>query len=134
MTYTIAQASERTGITAHTLRYYDKEGLLPFVDRSPSGIRQFKDSDFEWLSVISCLKNTGMQIKDIKIFIDWCMEGDSTLEQRLQMFKERKDEAEKQLHEIQKSLDKINYKILYYETAVNAGTEDIHKHPLKHGA
>jgi len=124
---TITEVSQKTGITTHTLRYYDKEGLLPFIDRSSSGIRKFKDSDLEWISLINCLKHTGMQIKDIKIFIDWCIEGDSTLSERLNMFKERKLEAEKQMANLQKCIDKINHKIWYYETAVNAGTEGIHK-------
>lgn len=132
MTYTVSQVAERIGITAHTLRYYDREGLLPFVDRTASGIRKFKEDDFEWLSVIECLKNTGMPIKDIKTFIDWCMEGDSTLLNRLDMFKERKKETERQIAELQKSLDKINYKCWYYETAVAAKTESIHKSDCAH--
>lgn len=127
MSYTVSQAATRIGITAHTLRFYDREGLLPFINRSKTGIRQFKEEDFEWLSVIECLKNTGMPIKDIKTFISWCMEGDSTLQERLDMFHARKMEAERQIAELQKSLDKINYKCWYYETAVAAGTEKIHK-------
>jgi Predicted transcriptional regulators len=127
MNYTVSQAASRMGITAHTLRFYDREGLLPFVSRSKSGIRQFKEEDFEWLSVIECLKNTGMPIKDIKLFINWCMEGDSTLKERLDMFHARKLEAEHQIEALQKSLDKINYKCWYYETAVAAGTEQVHK-------
>ncbi|TCT17040.1 DNA-binding transcriptional MerR regulator [Natranaerovirga pectinivora] len=123
MKYTIAQVSERTGLTPHTLRYYDKEGLLPFIERSASGIRIFKESDFEWLSLISCLKNTGMQIKDIKQFIDWCSEGDSTLQNRLELFKLQKEQVNKQIEALNKHLEKINHKIEYYELACEAGTE-----------
>lgn len=62
-----------------TLRYYDMEGLMPFVERPPSGNRLFKESDLSDLKVIECLKATGMPIKEIKNFIDWCSEGDATL-------------------------------------------------------
>ncbi|HEX2985679.1 MAG TPA: MerR family transcriptional regulator [Caproiciproducens sp.] len=127
MRYTIAQAAAKTGLTTHTLRYYEKEGLLPFVERNASGIRSFKDSDFEWLGIICCLKNTGMQIKDIKEFIGWCMEGDSTLEKRRQMFVCHKAAVEKQIEALQNYLKNIDYKIWYYTTACEAGTEAIHK-------
>lgn len=127
MTYTIGDIAQKIGLTPSTLRYYDKEGLLPFVDRTESGIRRFKDSDMEWLSIIECLKNTGMSIKEIKAFIDWCMEGDSSLSQRYELFLERKRETEKQIKMLQNSLDLINYKCWYYKTALDAGTEQIHK-------
>lgn len=127
MTYTIGDIAQKIGLTPSTLRYYDKEGLLPFVDRTESGIRRFKDSDMEWFSIIECLKNTGMSIKEIKTFIDWCMEGDVSLDKRYEMFLERKKETEKQIKLLQKSLDIINYKCWYYKTALEAGTEKVHR-------
>jgi DNA-binding transcriptional MerR regulator len=126
MNYSISQTAQRIGVTAYTLRYYDKEGLLPFVDRTPSGIRSFKESDFEWLAVVNCLKNTGMSIKQIKVFIDYCLEGDATLEKRLDVFTNQKASVEKQIEELQTYLKKIEYKIWYYQTAVAAGTEAVH--------
>lgn len=125
MPYTVTQAARRAGLTAHTLRYYDREGLLPFVDRTPSGSRAFKESDFEWLSVITCLKSTGMSIKDIRQFIDWCSQGDSTLGERLSMFKRQKQLVEQQIALLNKHMEKINHKIRYYELACEAGTEDV---------
>lgn len=126
MSYTIGQVAEKMNLTTHTLRYYDKEGLLPFVDRTESGIRSFKDSDFNWLNIIECLKASGVPIKEIKIFIDWCMEGDSSIEKRYNLFLERKKIVEGQMKELQKTLDTINYKCWYYKTAIEAGTEDVH--------
>lgn len=126
MTYTIAQAAEKSGLSAHTLRFYDKEGLLPYVDRSPSGIRKFKDSDFEWLHVITCMKSTGMPIKKIKEFVDLCMKGDSTLEARLEIIRNHKKDVEKQMSELQKHLETIDYKLGYYEKALEAGSEAVH--------
>jgi len=118
MGYSIGKAAEMTGLSTFTLRYYEKEGLLPFVERTPSGTRCFKDSDFEWLAMIQCLKNTGMSIKDIREFVGWCMEGDETLEKRLAMFLARKKEVEDKMVEFQHYLDKLDFKIAYYENAI----------------
>mgnify|MGYP001522871036 FL=1 len=120
MYYTIGEAAQRMHLSAPTLRYYDKEGLLPFVDRSAGGARMFKESDFEWL--IECLKSTGMPIRDIKQFIDWYMEGDTTLPQRRDMFYERRRAVEAQIETLQATLDMIDYKCWYYDTAVAAGS------------
>lgn len=127
MLYTVGEISKRVNIAPSTLRYYDKEGLLPFVERSKSGIRMFKDSDLEWLSIIECLKKTGMPIKEIKKFVDWCIEGDSTIEQRLELIDRRKEAVLKQIEQLKQTLDTLNYKHWYYETAKEAGTCDVHK-------
>lgn len=122
MYYSIGEAAQRMHLSAPTLRYYDKEGLLPFVDRSAGGARMFKESDFEWLRLIECLKSTGMPIRDIKQFIDWYMEGDTTLPQRRDMFYERRRAVEAQIETLQATLDMIDYKCWYYDTAVAAGS------------
>ena len=117
MYYSIGEAAQRMHLSAPTLRYYDKEGLLPFVDRSAGGARMFKESDFEWLRLIECLKSTGMPIRDIKQFIDWYMEGDTTLPERRDMFYERRRAVEAQIETLQATLDMIDYKCWYYDTA-----------------
>ena len=122
MYYTIGEAAQRMHLSAPTLRYYDKEGLLPFVERSAGGARMFKESDFEWLRLIECLKSAGMPIRDIKQFIDWYMEGDTTLPQRRDMFYERRRAVEAQIETLQATLDMIDYKCWYYDTAVAAGS------------
>ncbi|WP_431803211.1 MerR family transcriptional regulator [Halobacillus andaensis] len=126
-TYSISDVAKELNLTVYTLRYYDKEGLLPFVERTESGRRLFKETDIEALKVIECLKSTGMQIKEIKSFIDWCGDGDATLQQRYSMFMERKATVEAQLEELNKTMELIKHKCWYYETALEAGTEDIHK-------
>lgn len=126
-TYSISEVANELNLTVYTLRYYDKEGLLPFVERTSSGIRKFKDSDIEALKVIECLKSTGMPIKEIKNFIDWCSDGDATLQQRYNMFIERKASVEAQMEELKKTLKLIDHKCDYYKTALVAGTEDVHK-------
>lgn len=127
MLYTVGEMAKKIGVAPSTLRYYDKEGLLPFVERSGSGIRMFKDSDIEWMSIIECLKKTGMPIKEIKKFVDWCMEGDSTIEQRLELIDRQRDEVLLQMKQIEQTLKTLNYKHWYYETAKKAGTCSIHK-------
>lgn len=126
-TYSISEVAKELKLTPYTLRYYDREGLMPFVERGSSGIRRFKESDISLLKIIECLKSTGMPIKEIKTFIDWCTEGDSTLKQRYDMFLERKATVELQMEELKKSMELIEYKCMYYQTALTAGTEDIHK-------
>lgn len=126
-TYSISEAAKELNVTAYTLRYYDKEGLMPFVGRTASGQRLFKESDLAALKVIECLKSTGMQIKEIKTFIDWVTDGDTTLQQRFDMFMERKAIVEKQMEELKQTMELVEHKCLYYKTALEAGTEDIHK-------
>ncbi|WP_026695472.1 MerR family transcriptional regulator [Peribacillus kribbensis] len=127
VTYSISEVAKELNLTVYALRYYDKEGLMPFVERTPSGTRLFKESDIEALKIIQCLKSTGMPIKDIKGFIEWCSEGDATLKQRYDMFLERKAAVEAQLEELNRTMDLIRHKCSYYKTALDAGTEDIHK-------
>ncbi|QKY69859.1 MerR family transcriptional regulator [Lentibacillus sp. CBA3610] len=127
MTYSISEVANKLNLTVYTLRYYDKEGLMPFVERTTGGKRVFKDSDVELLNVIECLKSSGLPIKDIKNFIEWLSEGDSTLKQRYDMFIERKAAVEKQMAELRKTMDLIEHKCSYYKTALEAGTEDVHK-------
>lgn len=126
-TYSISEVAKELNLTVYTLRYYDKEGLIPFVERTTSGTRVFKESDIESLKVIECLKATGMPIKEIKTFIDWCSDGDATLQQRYDMFLDRKARVEAQMEELKKTMEVIDHKCFYYKTALNSGTEDIHK-------
>ena len=127
MLYTIGEMAKKMNVAPSTLRYYDKEGLMPFVERSDSGIRVFKDSDLEWLSIIECLKKTGMSIKDIKIFIDWCMEGDATIDKRLALINRQRETVLEQISQMQETLATLNYKRWYYETSKEAGTCAIHQ-------
>lgn len=127
MLYTVGEMAKKIGVAPSTLRYYDKEGLLPFVERSGGGIRMFKDSDMESINIIECLKKTGMTIKEIKQFIDWCREGDSTIEDRLALIDRQRENVLKQMEQLYRTLDTLTYKHWYYETAKKAGTCNVHK-------
>lgn len=122
MTYTIGEVSEMLNISISTLRYYDKEGLLPLVNRTPGNIRVFDETDIECLKMIECLKTTGMQLKDIKLFFEWCEEGDSTIEKRYNLFLGQKEKTENQIALLQNALNRINYKCEYYRIAKEKGT------------
>ena len=125
MVYTVGEISKILNIPASTLRYYDKEGLLPFVERSNSGIRKFKDNDIGWLKMIECLKKSGMSIKDIKTYLKLMMQGDDTIHERLELFQKQREVLQEQMASLQKTLDILDYKCWYYETAEKAGTTDV---------
>ena len=125
MVYTVGEMSKLLGIPSSTLRYYDKEGLLPFVERSPGGIRMFKEKDYEWLKILECLKKAGMSIKDIKRYIELSLQGDETIGERLQMFRDQREALLAQMAALQQTLDVLDYKCWYYETAQQAGSTDV---------
>ena len=112
--YSIHEVCVRTGLTAHTLRYYEKEKLLPSVSRSAGGFRQYSEEDLDTLGVICCLKNTGMSLKDISRFMALAREGDQTLRERCKLLKQHRDTVIARMEEMQKYLDKVTRKVNYY--------------------
>lgn len=124
MVYTVGELAKKLNVQPSTLRYYDKEGLLPFVERSSGGIRMFKDSDIEWLKIIECMKKAGMSIKDIRTYIRLAMQGDETIDERLSLFIKQREEVKKQLDSLENTLDVLDYKIWFYQTAKNLGSVD----------
>lgn len=123
MAYSIGQVAEKTGLSTYTLRYYDREGLMPFVKRSASGRREFTDDNLDFIDLITCLKDTGMQLSEIRQFVELAMEGDSTLETRLNIFKQQQEAVRKQIEQSQKHLAKLDYKVRFFTAACEAGTE-----------
>ena len=114
--------SELTGLPASTLRYYDKQGLLPNLKRDGNNIRIFSDEDYASLRLIDCLKRSGLSIKDIKKFID--MAGkDEALTGRLEIFRKRREILKKELENLKSILGVIEYKCWYYEKACEAGSD-----------
>ena len=121
--YSIGQVAEMFGLPISTLRYYDKQGLFPNMERV-SGIRKFSEQEIEALRVIECLKKAGMEIRDIKQFMDWCSEGSSTYPQRKAMFEERKAHMEAEIRRMNRTLDMLKFKCWYYEQAIRDGNEE----------
>lgn len=122
MVYTVGETARMLEVPASTLRYYDKEGLLPFVERSSGGIRIFRDVDFEWLRIIGCMKKAGMPIKAIREYIQLTLSGDDTIDARLELFQRQRESLRAQLAELEHTLSMVEYKCWYYETAKAAGT------------
>lgn len=125
--YTIGQVSEISGLPISTLRYYDKEGLFPDIKRT-SGIRKFDEKEIEALRVIECLKKSGLEIKDIKQFMAWCVQGSETYAQRRALFLEQKEQVEAEIERMNRVLDMIKFKCWYYEQAIKDGNEERLKH------
>ncbi len=115
MTYSIQQAANKLGLTTSALRYYDKEGLLPTLKRTESGIRTFSETDLDWLGLICCLKNSGMPILEIKQFMNLCLRGEDTCEERKEVLEKHRNEILKQMKVLKNSLGTINYKIEHYK-------------------
>lgn len=121
--YSIGQVAEMFGMPISTLRYYDKQGLFPNMERV-SGIRKFSETEIEVLRVIECLKKAGMEIRDIKQFMDWCKEDPVTYPQRKAMFEERKAHMEAEITRMNRTLDMLKFKCWYYEQAIRDGNEE----------
>lgn len=116
MGYSIGEAAKRLNISAHTLRFYDKVGLLPFVGRNRAGNREFVDADMRLLETILCLKSTGMKLKEIKQYINWVMDGPDTVKFRKMLMMKHRDSVTRQAQELKKNLGLINIKLKIYES------------------
>ena len=118
--YSIQDVSNKTGLSTHTLRYYEKEGLIPGVERSQGGFRQYTDEDLERLGLIRCLKNTGMSIQEIARFVQLTHEGDHTLEERVELLREHRERVLERMAEMQEHLDKVTWKLNFFTEKLRA--------------
>ena len=118
--YSIQEVSRKTGLTAHTLRYYEKEGLLNGVERSQGGFRQYTDEDLERLGLICCLKNPGMSIQEIARFVQLTREGEHTLEERVELLRAHRERVLARMEEMQKYLDKVTWKLNFFTEKLRA--------------
>ena len=121
--YTISQVSEMYNLPISTLRYYDKEGFFPNLMRK-GNIRYFSDVELEAIRIIECLKQSGLEIKEIKQFFQWVVEGPSSYEKRKELFETRKATVEDEIKAMEKTLALLKFKCWYYETAIKDGNED----------
>jgi DNA-binding transcriptional MerR regulator len=110
-TYSIKEISRLTNLSAHVLRYYEKEGLLTDIKRSETGIRRYSEDNLESLRMVCCLKNTGMSIKQMRDFMNLELQGDKTLKQRIESLYKHKSEVEKKINEMNLHLEKVSHKI-----------------------
>ncbi len=120
--YSISDISKMFNLPISTLRYYDAEGLFPNIERK-NNIRIFTIHEIKQLRVIECLKKSGLEIKDIKRFMSLCSKGSSTYVERLELLKKQKAQVEKQIQELNDTLNMIEFKCFYYSTAIKDGNE-----------
>ena len=119
MSLTIAEAAERTGLTAHTLRYYERDGLMrTAVRRSAAGHRAYDEADLTWIGLISKLRATGMPIRDVKLYAALVRAGTGNEPERLALLEAHRKRVLEQLEEVRSHLGAIEHKIEIYHGAV----------------
>jgi MerR family transcriptional regulator, aldehyde-responsive regulator len=119
MSLSIKEVSEKLGIPAHTIRFYEKEGLLPEIKRDEHGNRMFEQKDVDWMLLMGCFRSTGMPISDLKHFVELTLKGTSTLCERITMLTDYKRDLVQKQQDSQRSLDVVNYKLALYESIQN---------------
>ena len=125
--YTIGDAAAELGMSASTIRFYEKNGLIPNQQRSSDGRRLFDEDDLEWMRFVERLKVSGMPIKEIREYIDLYLQGDATIEERRRIVYARRAAIDAQLEELMLARDFIDYKCWYYDVARESGTCDTPK-------
>ncbi|MBQ9691278.1 MAG: MerR family transcriptional regulator [Eggerthellaceae bacterium] len=120
----IGQVAKLLNTTSSTLRYYESEGLLTPVSRSNGGQRVFSQEDLEACRVIDCLKQSGLSIKEIKQFMELVRQGDASIEERLELFENRRNALLEEMERLQQTLGVLEYKCWYYKEALAHKTED----------
>lgn len=114
MGYTIGQIAEKTNLSIHTLRYYEKEGIVPFIKRTESGIRIYEEEHIDWFKFLCCLRDTGMSISRLKGFADLTLKGDETIDRRMQMLAEQRKFIQEQIDTLMSYMEMIDFKTEMY--------------------
>lgn len=122
--YTIKEVAEKMDISEHTLRFWAKSGFFPFVKRNQNNIRQFSDNDLEWVKIVKCLRSVGTENRAIKRYIDLCIVGDSTIEERYKIILGTKEKALMQMDELKKQLAILEYKENFYQNLIKNNLKD----------
>ena len=123
--YTIKEVAEKMEVSEHTLRFWAKSGFFPFVKRNENNIRLFSDDDLGWVKIVKCLRSVGTENKAIKKYIDLCIIGDSTIQERYEIIRSTKQKALKQLQELNQQLELLNYKENFYQNLIKNSLEDV---------
>ncbi|MFI5521266.1 MerR family transcriptional regulator [Streptomyces platensis] len=118
--YTISEVAAYTGLSAHTLRWYERIGLMPHVDRTHTGQRRFSNRDLDWLDLVTKLRLTGMPVADMVRYADLVRAGDRTFPERQQLLTAHREDVRQRIAELQSTLDVLDYKIDIYADARRA--------------
>lgn len=114
MSYSIKDVAEMTGLSNHTLRYYEKEGILPPIERNAGGRRVYTDENLVWLDIVTCLKKTSMPVSDIKEIVRLSITGDETIEERKEILINHRKKMVDQLSDLEENIKKVDKKIAFY--------------------
>lgn len=118
---TITEVSKKYDITADTLRYYERVGMIPPVTRTVSGIRDYQEKDLNWVELAKCMRSAGLPVEAMIEYVKLFQDGDSTIPARLQLLIEQREALLQQRKQIEETLERFNYKISRYEVAVKTG-------------
>lgn len=122
--YTIKEVAEEVGESDHTIRYYCKEGLFPFLTRDKNNVRKFTEEDLEGVRIVLCLRDTGMPLREIRHYMELCAKGNETLAERLQIIREQKARALEEMKQFQKKIDHLAWKEQHYIDLIESGADD----------
>lgn len=122
--YTIKEVAEKMEVSEHTLRFWAKSGFFPFVTRDKNNIRMFSEDDLNWVKIVKCLRSVGTESRLVKRYVDLCIVGDSTINERYEIIKATKEKALKQMEELNKQLEMLNYKEDYYKNLIKNNLND----------
>lgn len=122
---TISEVSKKYGIPADTLRYYEKEGLIPFVNRTESGLRDYTEKDCGWVEFIRCMRSAGLSVETLKTYVALFQKGKRTLGKRKQLLIAERDRLQSRLEELQNTLARLNHKIEVYEEAIASKDKEL---------
>ncbi|RDG39003.1 MerR family transcriptional regulator [Streptomyces corynorhini] len=118
--YTISEVAALTGLTAHTLRWYERIGLMPHVDRSHTGQRRFRNRDLNWLSFVTKLRLTGMPVADMVRYAELIRVGDETFEERRELLERTRGDVLNRIAELRDTVAVLDHKISFYADAHRA--------------
>lgn len=124
---TIAEVSKKYGLTADTLRYYERIGLIPSVPRNKNGIRNFDESSCGWVEFIKCMRASGLSIEALTKYVALFEQGDHTIPERKELLKTQRDELVKKMEEIKITIDRLNYKIEVYDDKLGKKEKELLK-------
>lgn len=123
--YTVKEVAQIMKISAHTIRYYDNEGLIPFVSRTQSNARMFSEYDLSWIRTVHCLRATNLSINDIKKYIDLCLKGNKTIPQRAKIIFNQEKNLKEHLKQLQEQMKVLQIKKKYYTDLLKNKSKDV---------
>lgn len=122
--YTVKEVAEKMDVSEHTLRFWAKSGFFPFVKRDKNNVRMFSDNDLDWVKIVKCLRSVGTENKAIKRYIDLCIIGDSSIQERYGIILATKEKARRQMEELHKQMAVLDYKEAFYQNLIKNNLKD----------